>query len=121
MRLLERDKRVLTIKSAVANTNKYNANERLYRFDGTSAQNIRAVVQPLTGHTAALVYGMEINKRKRLLYDGSVVLVLGMGVCVDVASTAQCDYRIEDLPGQQAGIQSAVLVYIPPEQRGSVT
>ncbi len=118
MRLLERDKRTLTIKSAIVNTNKYTSNERLYRFDGTSAQNILAVVQPLTGHTAALVYGQGITQRRRMLYDGLAALSLGMGVCVDVDASAPCDYRIEDLPARTGEIWNAVLVFIPPEQRG---
>ena len=117
MRLLEREKRTLTIKPAVTRTNKYTNTERLYRYDDTGAQTIRAVVQPLSGHTAALVYGAGIGQRKRLLYDGDAALALGMGVCVDVDATAPCDYRIEDLPGRQSGVLNAVLVYIPPEQR----
>jgi len=119
MRLLEREKRTVTLKAAVTRTNKYTDTERLYRYDNTSAQAIRAVVQPLSGHTAALVYGQGIGLRKRMLYDGEATVALGMGVCVDVDASAPCDYRVEELPTRYGdGHIAAVLVYIPPEQRG---
>jgi len=120
MRLLEREKRTVTLKPATTRTNKYTNTERLYRYDDASAQTIRAVVQPLSGHTAALVYGQGIGLRKRLLYDGEAAITLGMGVCVDVDATAPCDYRVEEPPAHYGdGHISAVLVYIPPEQRGA--
>ena len=122
MRLREREKRTVTLKPPATPENKYLANANLYRFDNEKAVQVRAVVQPLSGHTAAMIYGQTISQKLRMLYDGDETLAVGMGVCVEVATDAPCDYRIEDMPARwlapQHGHWNAVLAYIPPEKRG---
>ena len=117
MRLLERNKQTLTLKPPMEKL-KYNPQEHLYRFDGSKAVSIRAVVQPMSGYTAAQLYGTTIHLKRRLLYDGETLLTLGMGVCVDVPHDQPCDYRIEETPAKWSGHWNAVLAYLPPEQRG---
>jgi hypothetical protein len=118
MRLLESAKRTVTVKPPKVSTNAYNSDDRKYRFDDEGAIEIRAVIQPMSGHVAAQIYGTEITNKRRMLYDGQETVSLGMGVCVDVDADSPCDYRIEDLPSVYGnGIHSAVLTYIPPERR----
>ena len=114
--MLESAKRAVTVKPPKISTNAYNSDDRKYRFDDDGAFEIRAVIQPMSGHVAAQIYGMEITNKRRMLYDGPEEITLGMGVCVD--TDGPCDYRVEELPSLYGnGIRNAVITYIPPERR----
>lgn len=117
MRLAERWKRTLTVKPALA-AGVYQANDRLYRFDGGQAFAIRAVVQPMTEQTGAAVYGERPEARLVMLYDGGEPLTEGMGVCVDADEDMPCDYRIAELPRRYPGHKEFTLAFIPAEMRG---
>ena len=117
MRLMESMKRTVTVKPALA-ASVYQANDRLYRFDGGRAFAVRAVLQPMTERTAAAVYGEKPEARLKMLYDGGEQLTEGMGVCVDADEDAACDYRIAELPRRYKSHKEFTLAFIPAEMRG---
>ena len=112
MRLLETMKRSVTVKPA-AQAGVYQDTDRLYRFDGSQAVGIRAVVQPLQEKTAAAVYGETPSVQLLMLYDGDEQLDEGMGVCVDVDASAPCDYRISEMPRRYPSHKECTLAFIP--------
>lgn len=120
---MQKNKRTVTVKPPKPAESRYEPAAALYRFDNEKAVVIDAVIQPLSGHTAATVYGQAMSQKLRLLYDGDETLIVGMGVCVEAAADAPCDYRIEDMPAKWrsagGGHWNAVLTCIPPEKRGA--
>ena len=108
----------VTIKPAAA-PSVYREDDRLYRFDGARAFVISAALQPLTDRPDAAVYGETPAQRRLMLYDGERTLEEGMGVCVDAAGDAPCDYRIAEAPACYAGHQEITLAFIPQRLRGA--
>ena len=117
MRLMESMKQTVTVKPALA-ASVYQANDRLYRFDGAQAFAVRAVLQPMTEQNTAAVYGEAPEARLIMLCDGGEQLTEGMGVCVDADENAPCDYRIAELPRRYKGHNEFTLAFIPAEMRG---
>lgn len=108
MRLREASKQQVTIRSPVES-----ANEDVYAWgDGT---DIRAVVQPLSGGLERQRWGDRAATMQLMLYDGPENLELGMGVCVDVAADAPCDWRVVEL--EKWDHQRATLEWIPEGNR----
>ncbi|MBN1778448.1 MAG: hypothetical protein JW811_10040 [Clostridiales bacterium] len=116
MRLLENMKQTVTVKPAAA-AGVYQEDDRLYRFDGSRAFLVRAVLQPLTERPDAAVYGETPTARLLMLYDGDETLDEGMGVCVDVISSSPCDYRISEMPRRYQSHKELTLAFIPEELR----
>lgn len=117
MRLSERMKRTVTVKPAAA-PSVYQADDRLYRFDGGQAFAVRAVIQPMTEQSGAAVYGETPEARLLMLYDGGETLDEGMGVCVDADENAPCDYRIAEMPRRYESHKEFTLAFIPAQRRG---
>ena len=105
MRLMERCKRTVTLYPPKGGA-VFEEDEE-YRYDRTRAVQIRAVVQPMSGSVAAMLYGQAVSQHLRLLYDGSVELSTGMGACIDTAEDA--DYRVSEPPQRWMGLWSVVL------------
>lgn len=55
---------------------------------------IEAEIWPAGGRVQAEQYGMRLSYMKNMLYDGSEALMEGDGICVDVDSDEDPDYRI---------------------------
>jgi|GEM_PF-2619494 len=117
MRLTEQGKRTVTVKPA-APVSVYQENDRLYRFNGGQAFAVRAVIQPLSEQSAAVVYGQTRQARLLMLCDGGEPLIQGMGVCVDAAANEPCDYRIAEQPRRYQSHKEYTLAWISPERRG---
>jgi hypothetical protein len=117
MRLSEGLKQTLTMKPAIE-PSAYREDDRLYRFDGARAFTVRAALQPLADRPDTAVYGQTPAAKLLMLYDGSETLEIGMGVCVDAADDAPCDYRIAETPARYQNHWEITLAFIPPEQRG---
>lgn len=77
---------------------------------------ILAVIQPLNGAIAANLYGERLKSMKLLLYDGTIPIAQGMGVCAEVAADQPCDYKIVSSESW-AGHQRAAMEWIPPGRR----
>jgi hypothetical protein len=117
MRLSERTTRTVTVKPAAARA-VYREDDRLYRFDDGLAFVIRAAILPMTEQSAASVYGETPGTLLLMLYSGGETLEEGMGVCVDAAGSAPCDYRVAEMPKRYPGHVEITLAFIPPEMRG---
>lgn len=75
---------------------------------GLVGREIRAVIQPLSGSTAATLYGEESVHMRLMLTTDAQPLREGMGVCVDRRDGA-CDYRVAAPPERWGTHQRAVL------------
>ena len=117
MRLLEQRKRTVTVKPAAA-PQKYQEDDRLYRFEDAGAFTVRAVLQPLSARSDLAVYGQTAEGKLLMLYDGGQTLDEGMGVCVDTDASTACDYRISEMPRQYQSHKELTLAFIPMERRG---
>ncbi len=109
MRLNERGKRAVTLRYP---DNRSNDN-KTYRWRG--GDSIRAILQPMDNAIVSTIYGQNCQRMLHLLYDGQEKLLEGMGVCVEVAPDASCDFRI--IRAQQWACQVAVLEWIPEARR----
>lgn len=65
------------------------------KYPGYSAPiEIMANIYPASGKLQAEIYGQRLNYILNMLYDGSVPLVEGDGVCVYVSKDSKPDYKI---------------------------
>jgi len=55
---------------------------------------IKANISPANGKLQAVIYGLRLIYILNLVYDGSVQLVEGDGICVYVSKDSEPDYKI---------------------------
>lgn len=91
MRLRQRDLRTVTVKKFLP----------LQDSDGTAysgyeetGAEIKASIQPAGGKLMAEMYGQKLAYMKTMRCEGTIDIVEGDGVCVDVPATEEPDYRI---------------------------
>ncbi len=77
---------------------------------------IEGTIQPLSGRTAAQMYGEKLVEMRLLLTYPDVILDEGMGLCVEVEPTAPPDFKVVYVPEWDMHT-AAHIQYIPPEQR----
>lgn len=118
MRLSRQGLRAVTLRQAMDD-------EDVYTWaDG--GETVRAALQPATGsmmtnvltaQATAKVYGADILRMLVMYYTGPAALAVGMGVCVEVAPDAPCDYRIVAV-APWSGHWQATLAWISEARRG---
>ena len=86
-------------------------------YENTSVL-LLATVQPLTGTTAAQMYGERLSMTKLLLAAPDAVIEVGMGVCVDVAPSQPPDYRVVYVAGWSQHTVAHIR-YIPETERAA--
>lgn len=59
-----------------------------------TAIEIKANVSPASGKLQAEIYGERLNYILNMIYDGSLELVEGDGICVYVPSSSSPDYKV---------------------------
>lgn len=109
MRLRERDKRTLTLRTPKEGS----LSEDVIEWG--ESRVIRAAIYPAGRELEAQVYGERISDMRLMLYEGAAKLEVGMGVCVDVTDDVP-DYRIIRI--EQWAHTRATLERIPEGRRG---
>lgn len=90
-RLIERDKRDVYLRKAAGTLDSLRATTGDFVAEYT---HLRAVIQPVDAKLAVMAYGLQSNNMRLMLYDGTVLLEQGDGVCVYVSVTDPPDYRV---------------------------
>ena len=96
--------------------------KQVIRDDDSGYENeatpLSATVQPLTGYTAAQMYGERLNMTKLLLAAPDAVIDVGMGVCVDVPPSQPPDYSVVYVAGWSQHTVAHIR-YIPEAERAA--
>ncbi|MEG1776470.1 MAG: hypothetical protein RR367_08175 [Clostridia bacterium] len=77
-----------------------------------------AHVQPMNGTAAARAYGLQAGEMRLMLTRPDAAVKRGDGVCVDVAATAEPDFRAI-YAERWHGHTAVHLRWIPEEERGT--
>lgn len=79
---------------------------------------LAATIQPMSGTATAQMYGLEPSQMRLMLFATDERVKMGQGVCVDVDSVDDPDYRIIYVE-QWRRHSRAHLRYIPVGERGA--
>lgn len=87
-----------------------------YRWSG--ALETKARIYPLSGETAAQMYGLTLSQMRGALLPLGVSVSAGDGLCVFVQGGEPCDYVVKGTPEKHLRHISVTLEYIPEGWRG---